>query len=295
MGRRKLAYLDPVGRVNVRLIIPQVVWALAIRVGHAQTARTQLFRVNSDDRAGMIGMTLLMKGIEELFDNGDAKWLPDRDFALALSKVADENYGTIPSPGSTIDLTKLHKNPKLKSGFHGVYANGQGFRAMGRDFAGKAIVIGTFKTSEEAAHRRMTYYRTNNLAYGELEEEMERWRADVQQWGVPSQATDEELIRQIRSYHDSAGTTERIFGPNCVSFEPATSKKLPKRAEVAQRAPWPMLTTKAAATHAQGLAPEPPPEDEPIDAPISAIGFDNLEAFEASLGAPTLALEPEPD
>lgn len=238
MGRRPVSYRDHEGRVNVRVTVPEEVWSVAVSVGHLHSRRLPMLRINSDERAGQYGMAALMKGIAELFKDGDAKWISDRDFAAALRQLQDENFGTIPSPAGAIDVSKLHRAPKLKSGFHGVYANGQGFRAMSKDFTGKPIAIGTFKSAEEAAFRRLTYHRANNLAYGELEEEMELWRSNTAQWGIHPQISDAQLIEEIKGHAQRFGIWDKIFGPTCVSIEPTYSSKLPKRDDVlAERRP----------------------------------------------------------
>jgi len=214
-------------------------------------------------------MAELFKGIAELFSDGDARWMPDREFARALTRLQDGNYGTIPVAGDSIDISKLHRNSKLKSGFVGVYANGQGFRAMSRDFAGKAIAIGTFKTAEEAAHRRMLYHRQHNLAYGELEAEMEAWRADTQRYGATAQMSDEDLIRHIKQSLMDAGTWDYIFGPGCVSYEPSFSSKLPKRADALVR-PAPQRQLAAPIVEPEALGGPVSPDEDLGEVPLQA-------------------------
>lgn len=268
MGRRPIVYQDRPGTYNVRLRVPEPVWRVAILVGHEAQARAPgQTRKISDETAGQYGLAELFKGIAELFTDGDARWLPDREFARALTKLQDGNYGTIPTATDTIDISKLHRNKKLKSGFVGVYANGQGFRAMSRDHAGKAVAIGTFKTAEEAAHRRMSYHRQHNLAYGELEAEMEAWRADTKRYNVSAQLSDEDLIRQIKQSLMDAGTWDYVFGPGCVTIEPGFSSKLPRRADIlAKPALQRQLTTSGESIQ------EPEPELEALEG--EAFGFD---------------------
>jgi hypothetical protein len=73
------------------------------------------------------------------------------------------------------DLTKLHRSAKAKSGFVGVYSNGNGFRAEGRDphNAHGVVTIGSFKTAELAALARLKHHQRHKLPYGELEMAME--------------------------------------------------------------------------------------------------------------------------
>lgn len=74
-----------------------------------------------------------------------------------------------------IDLAKLHRNEKAKSGFVGVYANGKGYRAMGPD----GHNLGTFPTSERAAWERYLYCRKHGLIYGPMEEWIARTERDM--------------------------------------------------------------------------------------------------------------------
>jgi hypothetical protein len=75
------------------------------------------------------------------------------------------------------DLSRLHRSDKAKSGFVGVYSNGKGFRAEGKDHkTGLLITIGTFPTAESAAHARYQHYQRAGMPYGRLEELMEQYR-----------------------------------------------------------------------------------------------------------------------
>lgn len=105
-----------------------------------------------------------------------------------------------------IDYAKLHRNQKLKSGYAGVYANGQHFRAMGPD--GK--YIGSYPSADHAAWGRYLYYVENNLAYGEAENEqhvlmleIEQHRARFRSLGV--QYTDEDLLDAVDHEDQLAG------------------------------------------------------------------------------------------
>jgi hypothetical protein len=244
MARRPATFRDEHGRYHAKITLSPELWALLNAVGQ-QAARTfgSLIRINSDDQASQIGLAMLMRHVDDLLVGGDADWLPDRAFAKAIATLKGGNFGAIPSTAtSAIDLDVLHKNPKLKSGYEGVYANGQGFRAMGRDISGKTIVIGTYQSPEEAAHRRYMYHRANNLAYGELAAEMERWRKDTVQWGAADK-TDEELIAEIKRHAVISGTYDVIFGPGSCTIEPTFSKRLPKREEVLAKPPPPAVHT----------------------------------------------------
>jgi hypothetical protein len=69
------------------------------------------------------------------------------------------------------DLIRLHRSEKTKSGFVGVYSNGNGFRAEGRDPVNRkgSVTLGSFKTAELAAIARLRHYRRHGIPYGALE------------------------------------------------------------------------------------------------------------------------------
>ena len=77
-----------------------------------------------------------------------------------------------------IDFKKLHRSEKTKSGFVGIYMNGQGFRATGRASvtSSEHVYIGTYQTAEEAAWKRYLHYKEQGLPYGELETVIEKYR-----------------------------------------------------------------------------------------------------------------------
>jgi len=103
-----------------------------------------------------------------------------------------ELQGTIP-----IDLMKLHRSAKTKSGFEGVYSNGKGFRATGKDPATRVglIHLGTFPSAEDAAWARYVHYTKNKLPYGQLEMALEKTRteSDAMQWS----GGDEQKLKHL--------------------------------------------------------------------------------------------------
>ena len=120
---------------------------------------------------------LLVK-LEAMIESGDIAqlgWEFDQAFRLMGADV----------PG--MDLALLHRNPKTKSGFVGVYANGKGYRAMASD----GHNLGTFPTSERAAWERYLYCRKHGLAHGPLEE-----------WLVKA---ERELHNDIRNAREAQG------------------------------------------------------------------------------------------
>lgn len=81
------------------------------------------------------------------------------------------------------DFSRLHRSTKTKSGFAGVYANGRGFRAAGRN----GEHIAQCDTAEEAAYRRLMYYRQRGLPYGPMEDAIDNLRK------IGTRGTDEQL------------------------------------------------------------------------------------------------------
>lgn len=220
MGRRPFTYRDAGGNVNIRSTVTDRLWAIVVKVGWLYAKRYPgTYRVKTDERAGLVGLSMLFEEFDKLIGEGDLKWMSNPMFHQALREIKDGNWGVVAGPEGKIDINLLHKTTKLKSGFVGVYANGQGFRAMGKDFAGKTIVIGTFQTAEEAAYRRRLHYKINNYAYGELEEEMQKWRDDPG-WGAQDY-DDRQLIAAIKDHLGRMpGGMNFVFGPNCCTIEP---------------------------------------------------------------------------
>ena len=100
-------------------------------------------------------------------------------FADTLKGIRARNFGAIRN-GPTIDVDVLHRSSKTKSGFEGVYVSGQGFRAVSRavgSMSGKHL--GVFSTAEEAAWARYLYYTQMNLPYGQWEEDLIRYRTEI--------------------------------------------------------------------------------------------------------------------
>jgi len=92
--------------------------------------------------------------------------------------------------GAEIDLRLLQTNPKLASGFAGVYPHpnpARGWMAQGKDPATKQAgkYLGTFTTAVQAAWARYQHYRKCDMPYGKLEEAMEKFANDPVWRGLP--------------------------------------------------------------------------------------------------------------
>jgi hypothetical protein len=125
----------------------------------------------------------LLRRIENMAVLGEVDSL-GFEFAQALKRLNGRGrmFDEVPSD---IDLTKLHRSDKAKSGFVGVYSNGKGFRAEGRDPGSKGLItLGTFPTAEGAALARFTHYKRHGLPYGRLEDTIEKMKLqdEVVRW-----------------------------------------------------------------------------------------------------------------
>lgn len=173
---------------------------------------------------------ILFAQVAAMLEQGQAGYLGPL-FERALKTVRQANFGAIGS-GPAIDLSKLAANPKIKSGYVGVYANGNGFRAMGKKPGGIGEqYIGSFPTAEEAAWKRYCYYKEHGLPYGEMEDEIREWRARGEQ------GTDLEIAERIRKYAASVGTlhhfdpegedtSDASAGTGLLGFDPDTASTL---------------------------------------------------------------------
>lgn len=158
-----------------------------------------------------VALSLLLGQVSARIIHGDVGMF-SLDIQDALGDAKAARGGTI-GVGPPIDYAKLHTSARAKSGYAGVYANGKGFRAMAKTADGLQY-IGTFKTADEAAWKRYQHYIANELPYGELEIEMDRWRNPQDPSEMPFTGTDEQLIAAIREHAERAGTTRVIFGAN---------------------------------------------------------------------------------
>jgi len=93
-----------------------------------------------------------------------------------------------------IDVAKLHRSEKTKSGFVGVYANGKGFTAMGKASIdnNEQKSLGTYPTAAQAAEARRQHYLKHGIPYGALAERIETFKQS-EEWKI---APDELKRRQ---------------------------------------------------------------------------------------------------
>lgn len=189
------------GSAELRIRIPRAIWETAVAFGLKMEIKPeQALRFVFDEISGMIAsgnVTFFGQSLRE-----------------AAQKAREANFGVL-SDAPKIELDKLHRSKKTKSGYVGVYANGGGFRAMGRESkeSAKQIYLGQFETSEAAAWHRYLHYKTNKIPYGELELEIERYRAEYN-----DTRPDDEIIADIRQFAIQFGLFKDYF-PNEVEPE----------------------------------------------------------------------------
>lgn len=137
----------------------------------------------------------------------------------------------------SLDTSKLQTNPKIRSGYTGVYQNGSGFSARGPN----GTYIGNYRTAAEAALARMQYYEEHGLPYGDLAERVVQMLKEddtIQRMNI----TNPEVVRRIAIYE------ARQFGTPFEGLSPED-----RRWETVE--PWEKITSGAwplAAPDAEG-------------------------------------------
>lgn len=187
------------GVVRVWVEVPPVIWALAGQMA----SEWEVPQLNA--------LRIILKQVAIVVEDTNANVLGSMfkpAYATLLARDAIPSEGMPP-----IDVGKLHRSNKTKSGFVGVYANGQGFRSMAK-VVGEGRVqksIGTFRTAEQAAWARYLHYKKHKLAYGELEEIADQRGGDVQHWRdaiterLGRDPTDLEVLSQVNEARVDSG------------------------------------------------------------------------------------------
>lgn len=173
--------------------MPANVWALAGQLGEQwQIAQIQALRVIIDHIGAWLDETKA-NVLGPVFKSA-------YEHLLASDAIA---YDGLPG----IDISKIHRSDKTRSGFVGVYANGKGFRAMAKMLGdGKYAVqksIGTFPTAERAGWARYLHYKKHKLPYGVLEEKLEELKRKQSQFAKGF--TDEQLKHYLIWDYKDAG------------------------------------------------------------------------------------------
>lgn len=148
----------------MRVAIPHKLWELIVEVAEVMEATPKWC------------LHMMLKRIDHMVENGQVDVL-GYEFAKAKHRLDNPKHSEVSAAGP-IDLMKLHRSDKLKSGLVGVYANGKGFRCVGRSPTTNTLVhLGTFPSADEAAWARYLHYQKHNLPYGEYAEKLEKLSA----------------------------------------------------------------------------------------------------------------------
>jgi hypothetical protein len=156
MTRRPRIETADDGSVTLRVKLQPSTWALI--AGYAAK-----LGLNEEDAA-----RIFLQQIDALIAADSLTWL-----SIDWRAIAKELRAAGPALPE-IDVSKLHRSSRVKSGFYGVYANGQGFRAIGR-WNEYIITVGS---AELAAWHRYQHYIKHGHPYGELELEIDRLRRE---------------------------------------------------------------------------------------------------------------------
>lgn len=173
------------------MYVPRAIWEMAVAFGMQNDI--------TPDKA----LRIVFNHLAALIAQGDTEFLGPMLHAAA-KKARVDNFGVLDNQPK-IELDKLHKSKKTKSGYVGVYANGVGFRAHGRESkeSTKQVYLGQFDTAEAAAWHRYLHYKMNKMPYGELEEEIERYRTQFN-----DERPEEEIIADIKQDAINFGFTD---------------------------------------------------------------------------------------
>lgn len=177
------------GSASVRTKIPRPIYLVI-----------QKYASDADISEGA-ALRLLLREIAASFEEGKAIGLSAL-WERSLKSTLDINLASIADGTPPIDTTLLHRSDKLKSGYVGVYPNGQGWKAMGPNNK----YLGQFPTAEAAAWKRLLFYQLNKIAYGELAVEIDLWRTRD-----GAQGSDYEIALKIMDYAKNVAGTAHIF------------------------------------------------------------------------------------
>lgn len=185
MGSRNRATAQEDGSVLVKAPVPVSVWKLVEKIG----AKLKL--------KPLVAWQIFLQSVASKLEAGDVDWMDPMFSSVAKSAFLGNEFAADGMP--PIDMDALHRSDKLKSGFVGVYANGNGFRAMGRNASGKGTTyIGQYATAELAAWARCLHYRKHGFPYGAEEDKLTDFYKFVESekalFGLNPPPTDEELL-----------------------------------------------------------------------------------------------------
>jgi hypothetical protein len=155
---RRVISTQPDGSVTIKLDVPGNIWTLAGKIS---------------ERWGITpfqAMRIILDQMSSIIDKTNGAVLGDVYQTAYEGLLAADSMPLDGLP--SIDVSKIHRSAKTKSGFVGVYANGKGFRAMAKQ-PGEGRVqksIGTFPSAERAGWARYLFYKKHGMPYGVLED-----------------------------------------------------------------------------------------------------------------------------
>lgn len=182
--------------------VPANIWALAGKVAE----RWRITHIQ--------GMRIVLDHLSQRIEKTNGAVLGDV-FQVAYEGLIAADSAPIDGLPS-IDVSKIHRSAKTKSGFVGVYANGKGFRAMAKQPGEGRIQksIGTFPTAERAGWARYIFYKKHQLPYGELEAMLDeqdgvaQYYRDELRRALEREPTDLEVLSEINQQRRETGKPE---------------------------------------------------------------------------------------
>ncbi len=171
------------GAVDARVVFPKDLWALLHSVG-SRYERMLGTRLPGGLTPGAFGARMLLERLADLVRTGNVRAIPGMEWQQGLQDILDTRTkaAAAAAPGDSfpadIDRSMLHLSNDRKSTYYGVIRYGTGFKARARHPSGMGeIELGAFKTAEEGAVARYSYYLAQeSLCYGTAEEEVDYCR-----------------------------------------------------------------------------------------------------------------------
>lgn len=160
--------------------------------------------------------TLFMARIAGEIEEGNTGFLGTEFVRAARALSMRNELGTVDGM-PPIDFAKLQRSEKAKSGFVGVFSNGHGYRAEGRNPVGVGMVgIGTYPTAEQAAWARCLHYQKHGLPYGVVEDRLKEFWLLVKEfracYPTSEQAqTDDDFLVSMLQPHEVDRLTAIAF------------------------------------------------------------------------------------
>lgn len=214
-----LPKVDPLpdGSCIARVEIPAVLWALS-----GEMAKDwEVPQLNA--------LRIILKQVAIAVEETNGNVLGSMFKPAYLALIARDAAPVSSMP--PIDVGKLARSTRTKSGFVGVYMNGKGFRAMAKmpDQGRVQKSIGTYPTAELAAWARYLHYTKHKMVYGDLEAILDDpnknsfanyWRDAIRPI-LEREPTDLEVLAQVNEARADGGD-EPYPVPEGIELPPPT-------------------------------------------------------------------------